>query len=163
MSTLVHNSTTSFTDRSTRPQYVFIPSSVRSDRNCAHVLVRPIKTRNVSASPHSSLTLQTSKRIPKHASKHASKEEQKQTKNNAAPPPTQTEEQTVVAQPLTENDGPLQNPPSDDSKSEGQMSIFHVIYVTIIWSYERTARIHTLLIWSYCKRNFRWKDWIQTQ
>jgi len=68
-STLAHNSTTSFTDRSTRPQYVLIPFSVRSDRNCEHVLVRPIKTRQVSASPYSSLTLQASKKIPKHASK----------------------------------------------------------------------------------------------
>jgi len=46
-STLVHNSTTSCTDRSTRPQYVLIPSTVCSDRNCAHILVRPIKTRLV--------------------------------------------------------------------------------------------------------------------
>ena len=64
MSTLVHNSTTSFTDRSTRPQYVLIPSSVRLDHNCAHVLVRPLKTGHVSASPHSSLTLQTSTKYP---------------------------------------------------------------------------------------------------
>ena len=58
---------------------------------------------------------------------------------------------------------PIAKPPSDDSKSEGQMSVIHVTYVTIIWSDERTARIYTLLIWSYCKRNCRWKDWIQTQ
>jgi len=64
MSTPVHNSTTSFTDRSTWPQYDLIPSSVRSDRNCVHVLVRLIKTRHVSASLHSSLTLQTSKKYP---------------------------------------------------------------------------------------------------
>ena len=53
-------------------------------------------------------------------------------KQSAAPPPTQTEEQTVVAQPFTENDALPQNPPSDDSKSEGQMSVIHVTYVTII-------------------------------
>jgi len=62
-----------------------------------------------------------------------------------APPPTQTEEQIVVAKPSTKNDAPPQNPPSDDSKSEGQMSVIHVTYVTIIWSYERTVRIYTLL------------------
>jgi len=45
---------------------------------------------------------------------------------------TQTEEQTVVSQPFTENDAPTQNPPSEDSKSEGQMSVIHVTYVTII-------------------------------
>ena len=67
-------------------------------------------------------------------------------RKNAAPQPTQTEEQTVVAKPSSENDAPPQNPPSDDSKSEGQMSVIHVTYVTIIWSYERTASIHTLLI-----------------
>ena len=39
---------------------------------------------------------------------------------------TQTKEQTVVAQPLTENDAPPQNPPSDDLKSEGQMFVIHV-------------------------------------
>jgi len=39
---------------------------------------------------------------------------------NAAPPTTQTEEQTVVAKPSTENDAPSQNPLSEDS--EGQMS-----------------------------------------
>ena len=31
-------------------------------------------------------------------------------------------EQTVLAKPSTENDAPPQNPPSDDAKSEGQMS-----------------------------------------
>jgi len=41
---------------------------------------------------------------------------------NAAPPTTQTEEQTVVAKPSTENDAPSQNPLSEDSKSDGQMS-----------------------------------------
>jgi len=45
---------------------------------------------------------------------------------------TQTEEQTGVAQPFTENDAPPQNPPSDDSKSESQMSVIQVTYVTII-------------------------------
>ena len=40
----------------------------------------------------------------------------------AASPPTQTEEKTVVAKPSTENDAPPQNPPSEDFKSEGQMS-----------------------------------------
>jgi len=39
---------------------------------------------------------------------------------NAAPPPKQTEEQTVVAD---ENDDPSQNSPSDDSLSDGQMSM----------------------------------------
>ena len=51
---------------------------------------------------------------------------------NAAPPPTQTEGQTLVAQNFTENDAPPQNPPSDDPKSEGQMSVIHVTYATII-------------------------------
>jgi len=78
-------------------------------------------------------------------------------RKNAAPLPTQT------AKPSTENDALPENLPSDDSKSEGQMSIIHVTCVTIISFYERRARIYTLLIWSYCKRNCRWQDWIQTQ
>jgi len=41
--------------------------------------------------------------------KHRSK------RKNAALPPTQTEEETVVAKPFTENNAPPQNPPSDDS------------------------------------------------
>jgi len=45
---------------------------------------------------------------------------------------TQTEEQTVVAQPFTENDSPPQKPPPDDSRSEGPISVIHVTYVTII-------------------------------
>jgi len=49
---------------------------------------------------------------------------------NTAPPPTQTEEQTVVAKPSTENHAPPQNPPSGDSKSEGQMSVVHVTCVS---------------------------------
>jgi len=54
-------------------------------------------------------------------------------RKNVAPPPTQTDrEQTVVAQPFTENDAPPQNPPSDDSKSEGQMSVIHVIYYILL-------------------------------
>jgi len=67
--------------------------------------------------------------------KHASMEEQKQNVKKQLLHPhrlTQTKEQTVVAQPFSENDAPLQNPPSDDSKSEGQMSVIHVTYVTII-------------------------------
>ena len=51
---------------------------------------------------------------------------------NAAPPPIQTDEQTFVAKPSTENDAPSQNPLSDDFKSEGQMSVNHVTRVTII-------------------------------
>jgi len=43
-------------------------------------------------------------------------------RKNAAPSPTQTDEQTVVAKPSIENDAPPQNPPSDDAKPEGQMS-----------------------------------------
>jgi len=125
------NSTTSFTDRSTRPQYVLISSSVRSDRDCAHVLVRLIKTRHVSASPYFSLTLQTSNKYPSMPPSMPPRKNISKRKN-AATPPTQTEEQAVVVKPSTENDAPPQNPPSDDSKSEGQMSVIHVTYVTII-------------------------------
>jgi len=67
-------------------------------------------------------------------------------RKHAAPPPTQTEEQTVVAKLSTENVAPPRNPPSGDSMSEGQMSVIHVTYVTIILSYARMARIYTLLI-----------------
>jgi len=74
-------------------------------------------------------------------------------RKNAAPPFTQTEEQTVVTKPSTENGAPPQNPPPDDSKSENQISVIHVTCVSFIWSYERTVRIYTPLIWSYCKRN----------
>jgi len=48
-------------------------------------------------------------------------------RKNTDPPPAQTEEQTVVAKPFTENDAPPQK-----LLSEGQMSIIHVTYVTII-------------------------------
>ena len=91
------------------------------------VLVRPIKTRHVSVSPHYSLTLQTSKNTQACLYRRT-----EANVKHVAPPPTQTEEQTVVAHPFTENDAPPHNPPSADSKSEGQMSVIHVIYVNII-------------------------------
>ena len=74
------------TDRSTRPQYVLIPSSLRSDRNCAHVLIRLIKTQHYSASPNSSLTLQASNKYPSMPPSMPLKNNRRKRKN-AAPSP----------------------------------------------------------------------------
>ena len=96
-------STTSFTDCLTRPQYILIPSSVRSDRNCKNVLVRPIKTLHVSASSHSSLTLQASKKYPSMPpSMPIRKNRSKRKKRSSS---THTDWRTDCCRPtLTEND-----------------------------------------------------------